>query len=220
MTRLLFVGPPGVGKGTQAKKLAQEFRIPHISTGDILRDAVKRGTPVGLRAKSFMDSGGLVPDDVMVGIIEERFAKGDCENGYILDGFPRTPPQAEALARLLARLDLPIQAVLLLDCPDPVVVERMTGRRSCANKACQATYHIKFLPPRTPGTCDVCGSALERRADDAPESVTRRLEKYHRETARILPYYEEQDLLRRVDGTRGPSEVAREIRGVCGAAVG
>ncbi len=218
MTRLLFVGPPGVGKGTQAKRLAEEVRIPHISTGDILRDAVNRATPIGLRAKSFMDSGGLVPDEVMIGIIEERFEKGDCGKGYILDGFPRTTPQAEALGRLLSRLNLPIQAVVLLDCPDAVVVERMTGRRSCSNKACQATYHVKFLPPRAPDVCDACGSALERRADDAPEAVSHRLEKYHRETARILPYYKKQDLLRRMDGTRGPSEVARQIREVCGAA--
>lgn len=220
MTRLLFVGPPGVGKGTQAKKLAEELRIPHVSTGDILRDALKRGTPVGVRAKSFMDSGGLVPDDVMIGIIEERFGKGDCGKGYILDGFPRTPPQAEALGRLLSHLHLPIQAVVLLDCPDAVVVERMTGRRSCSNKACQSTYHAKFLPPRTPGLCDACGAALEQRADDVPEAVTRRLEKYHRETARIVPFYEKQDLLRRVDGTRGPGEVAREIRDACGVATG
>lgn len=215
-TRLLFVGPPGVGKGTQAKRLADGLHVPHISTGDILRDAVKRGTTVGLQAKSFMARGGLVPDGVMIGVIEERFAQGDCAKGYILDGFPRTTPQAEALEILLTRLDLPLQKVLLLECPDAVVIERMTGRRSCSNKACQATFHVKFMPSKRPGICDTCRAPLEQRGDDTAEAVTYRLERYHLETARIVPFYEKRGVLRAVDGTRTPEEVAREIHRVCG----
>lgn len=214
MTRLLLVGPPGVGKGTQAKRLAESLRVPHISTGDILRDAIKRGTAVGLKAKGYMDGGGLVPDDVMIGVIEERFAKGDCGNGYILDGFPRTTPQAVALESMLARLRLPIQAVLHLQCPDAVVVERITGRRTCTNKSCQATFHVTFMPPKVEGKCDRCGSPLEQRPDDSPAAVTKRLEKYHGETARILPFYEERKLLRTVDGAGTADRVFEGIRAV------
>ncbi len=216
LTRLLLVGPPGVGKGTQAKRIAESLGVPHISTGDILRDAAKRGTAIGLQAKSFMDGGGLVPDDVMIGVIEERFAVGDGRAGYILDGFPRTTPQAEVLEKLLAKLDLPIQAAIHLQCPDEVVIERITGRRSCSNKTCQATFHERFLPPKREGTCDRCGSALEQRTDDVLEAVKRRLEKYHRETAQILPFYETRRLLHVVDGTGTPEEVFRGVRRVTG----
>ncbi|MBI2899028.1 MAG: adenylate kinase [Planctomycetes bacterium] len=216
LTRLLLVGPPGVGKGTQAKRIADSLRVPHISTGDILRDAVKRATPVGLKAKEFMDSGGLVPDEVMIGIIEERFAAGDCAKGYILDGFPRTTPQAEALERLLERLKLPIEAAIQLDCSDAVVVERITGRRSCSNKACQATYHVEFLPPKNAGKCDRCSSPLEQRTDDALDAVKKRLEKFHRETSRILPYYEARKLLLVVDGKGTPDQVFAGIRRIAG----
>lgn len=216
LTRLLLVGPPGVGKGTQAKRIADTLRVPHVSTGEILRDAIKRGTPVGVKAKGFVDAGGLVPDDVMVGVIEERFGKGDCGGGYILDGFPRTTPQAEALEKLLARLRLPIQAAILLNCPDEVVVDRITGRRMCSNKACQATYHVKFLRSKVDGRCDRCGSTLEQRSDDTLEAVKKRLEKYHRETAQILPYYESRRLLHAVAGTGTPDEVFAGVRKVAG----
>jgi adenylate kinase len=216
LTRLLFVGPPGVGKGTQAKRFSESLSVPHISTGDILRDAIKKGTPVGVRAKGFVESGGLVPDDVMIGIIEERFGRGDCGKGFILDGFPRTTPQAEALDAMLARLRVPIQAVVFLECPDEVVVERITGRRTCTDKACQATFHVKFMPPKAEGKCDRCGSALEQRPDDAPDAVKRRLEKYHRETAPIVPFYGSRSVLRRVPGAGTAEEVSREIRKVCG----
>lgn len=210
--RLIFIGPPGSGKGTQAKKLAEKRRIPHISTGDILREAVKAGTPVGKKAKAIMDAGGLVPDDVMIGIIEERFARGDCREGFILDGFPRTAPQAEALEKLTGRLNLPVQAAVLIDCRDELVVERITGRRSC--EQCGTPYHVKFLPPKKGGVCDKDGGKLVQREDDTEPKVRARLEKYHRETEAIIPFYEERGLTRRVNGEAPPEDVFAAIERV------
>lgn len=213
--RLIFVGPPGSGKGTQAKKLAEKRAIPHVSTGDILREAVKAGTPVGKKAKAVMDAGGLVPDDVMVGIIEERFAKGDCGNGFILDGFPRTVPQAEALERLVTRMELPVQAAVLIDCKDAVVVERITGRRSCPKDG--TPYHVKFVPPKQAGVCDACGSKLAQRDDDTEPKVRARLEKYHGETAAIIPFYEKRRLVRKVNGEESPDAVFAAVEKVVAA---
>lgn len=203
------MGPPGGGKGTQAKRLAGEKSVPHIATGDILREAIRQGTPVGLRAKSFVESGGLVPDEVMVGVIEERFAKGDTAGGYLLDGFPRTVPQASALDALLARLDQPLQRVLLLECPDGAILERITGRRTC--EACQTPFHVRFQRPRSEGVCDRCGGRLVQREDDTEAKVRRRLDKYRTETAAIVPYYERKGIVWRLDGSRSPEEVFRSV---------
>lgn len=206
---LLFVGAPGVGKGTQAKRLSDTRAIPHIATGDILREAIRQGTPVGLRARTFVESGGLVPDAVMIGIIEERFAKGDTAKGYILDGFPRTVPQAEALQGLLARLGQPLQAVALLECPDGAILDRVTGRRTCGT--CGTPYHVRHQRPRSQGVCDKDGAPLVHREDDTEAKVVRRLEKYHTETAAIIPFYEKQGIVRRVDASLSPDEVCRLV---------
>jgi adenylate kinase len=210
--RLAFVGPPGVGKGTQAKLLAESRGIPHISTGDILREAVKRESPIGIEAKGFIDKGAFVPDGVMIGIIRERFEKGDCREGYILDGFPRTIPQAEALEIFLDGIALPLESVYVFDCPDDFIVERITGRRTCSNSGCQAIFHVRFQPPKVEGVCDKCGEALEQRSDDSPGPVQQRLEKYHATTERIIPFYEERGLVRKLDGAGTTREVFAQVR--------
>ena len=207
--RLLFVGPPGAGKGTQAKKVAGERGVPHIATGDILREAVRRSTPVGLKARSFMDAGSLVPDDVMIGIIEERFGTGDTAGGYILDGFPRTVPQAQALDALLEKLARPLQAVLLLECPDGASVERITGRRTCPK--CGTPYHVKYRKPKKEGVCDRDGEALVQREDDTEARLRKRLQQYHSETAAIVPFYEKKGIVNRVDASRAQDEVTRAV---------
>ncbi len=212
--RLLFVGPPGSGKGTQAQRLAGEKSVPHIATGDILRAAIREGTPVGLRARPFVESGGLVPDDVMIGIIEERFGKGDTEKGYILDGFPRTVPQASALDAMLGRLGRPLERVLLLECPDGAILERITGRRTC--EKCQTPFHVRFQRPRADGVCDRCGGRLVQREDDTEAKVRRRLDKYHSETAAIVPFYERRGIVARLDGSRPPDEVYRSVAEAAG----
>lgn len=207
--RLLFVGAPGAGKGTQAKRVADARAIPHIATGDILREAMRDGTEVGLKAKAFVSAGNLVPDDVMIGIIEERFARGDTAKGYLLDGFPRTVPQAEALEGLLERLGQKLDAVVLLECPDEAIVERITGRRTCPE--CGTPYHVKYRKPAREGVCDRDGKALVHRDDDTAEKVRTRLAKYHAETAAIVPFYEGKGLVRRVDASLPPDDVARAV---------
>lgn len=210
--RLAFVGPPGVGKGTQAKRLADFHGIVHISTGDILRDAIKQETPVGKEAKGFIDKGAFVPDEVMIGIIRERFEKRDCAAGFILDGFPRTIPQAEALDQFLSEIDHPLQRVFVFDCPDEFIVERITGRRTCSNSKCQETFHVRFLPPKVEGACDKCGEALEQRSDDSPGPVTERLEKYHATTKQIIPFYEKQNLTHRINGALNTDQVFEQLK--------
>jgi adenylate kinase len=207
--RLLFVGPPGAGKGTQARRVAEGRRIPHISTGDILREAGEKGTPVGLKAREYIGSGNLVPDDVMIGVIEERFARGDTGAGWLLDGFPRTLPQAEALDRFLDRLGRPLQRVVLLECPDEAVVDRITGRRTCPK--CGTPYHVRHPRPKREGVCDRDGAALIQREDDTEPKVRRRLEKYRAETAAVIPFYERRGLVRRVDASGPPEAVARLV---------
>ncbi|MCI9466871.1 MAG: adenylate kinase [Ruminiclostridium sp.] len=191
--KLILLGPPGAGKGTQADILSKRLAIPTISTGNILRAAVKNGTPVGLKAKEYMDAGKLVPDEVIIGVISERLAEADCQKGYILDGVPRTIPQAEALEKAGIVFD----AVVSIEITDQEIVDRMAGRRVCT--ACGAPFHVKNMPPKTEGVCDNCGGKLEARADDKPEVVRDRLAVYHKETAPLKDFYGERKLLKNVD---------------------
>lgn len=207
--KLILLGPPGAGKGTQAKMLTDQFGIPQISTGDILRTAVKEGTPMGVKAKAFMDAGGLVPDEVVVGIVRERLQKSDCAGGFILDGFPRTVAQADALKETLQQLGKNLDAVISLEVDVEALVERLTGRRTC--KACGRGYHIKFDPPKVAGTCDICGGELIQRDDDKEETIRKRLEVYHQQTAPLVAYYRTDSLLTSVDGMREIDTVQLEI---------
>lgn len=195
--KLILLGAPGAGKGTQAEIISQKLGIPTISTGNILRAAVKNGTPVGLKAKEYMEAGKLVPDEVIIGIIQERLAEADCANGYILDGVPRTIAQAEALDKAGIHFDV----VLSLEIADSVIEARITGRRTC--HGCGATYHIVAAPPKTEGVCDKCGGALEQRKDDQPETVKHRLEVYHQETEPLKDYYQAKGLLQNVPDLGG-----------------
>lgn len=203
---LILVGAPGSGKGTQAHRLVEKYSIPQISTGDMLRAAVRDGTELGKEAKKFMDAGNLVPDDVIVGLIEERLKQGDTDKGFILDGFPRTLAQAAALDGMLEKTGTDLHRVVVIEVPDEVIVERITGRRSCKN--CGAVYHVKFSPPQKDGICDKCGSdQLYQRSDDTEEKVRVRLDAYADQTAAVIPHYEQKGLVRRVDGNRSPDEV-------------
>ena len=191
--KLILLGAPGAGKGTQADILCKELEIPTISTGNILRAAIKNGTPTGMKAKSFMDAGKLVPDDVIIGIITERVAEEDCKNGYILDGVPRTIAQAEAMEKAGIVFD----AVVSIEISDETIMERMSGRRVCEH--CGASYHVVAVPPKVEGVCDKCGGKLVRRKDDNPETVQHRLEVYHRETEPLKEFYAQRGLLRSVE---------------------
>lgn len=210
------MGAPGVGKGTQAKRLAADLGVPHVSTGDMFRDAIRRDTPLGRQARIFIDQGSLVPDDLTIGLIEERFGStsGAPGKGFILDGFPRTLPQAIALERLLERIGQPLEAVVVLDISDDGVVERITGRRSCVG--CGTPYHLRFRRPVQAGICDICQNPLVQRADDTEDKVRRRLEKYRSETQMVIPFYEDKGLVKRVDGSLAPDEVYRAVRATLG----
>ena len=210
--RLLFVGAPAVGKGTQAKKLAQALGVPHISTGDILRDTAKQNTDLGHKVKKFIDLGSLVPDEVMMNIIEERFRKGDTKQGYILDGFPRTTAQAMGLDMLLARLGQPINMVLLFECPDAVIMERIIERRSCPK--CGTPYHLRWQKPKVDNMCDKDGTPLVQRVDDTRTKVFHRLDQYRSETAAVIPHYEKRGLVRRVNANQPPDDVYRDVEAV------
>ena len=205
----LFVGAPAVGKGTQAKRLAAALRIPHISTGDILRSTAQQETDLGRKVKMFIDRGSLVPDDVMMKIIEERFRRGDTAAGYILDGFPRTLAQAMGLDLLLARLGQPIRRVLLFECPDPVILERIVERRSCPK--CGAPYHTRWQPPAKEGVCARDGAALIQRLDDTRTKVYHRLSQYRSETQAVIPHYEKRGLVRRIESSQTPDDVYRDV---------
>ncbi len=194
--RLIFLGPPGVGKGTQAQRLAADRDIPKISTGDILRDAIQQQTVLGLEAKAFMESGKLVPDEVVVGIIRERLRAADCAHGFILDGFPRTIAQAEALAAMLAAAGSGVDRVLSFELSDEILARRLSGRRSCPG--CQAVFHIDSMPPRVADVCDRCGSRLVQRSDDQPETIRKRLEVFRLQTSPLIDYYGRSDRLRRI----------------------
>ncbi|MBB3132040.1 adenylate kinase [Paenibacillus rhizosphaerae] len=206
---ILFMGPPGAGKGTQAEVIVNEFGIPHISTGDAFRLAIKQGTPIGKKAKEYMDQGFLVPDDVTIGIVEERLQQSDCEKGFLLDGFPRTLSQAEALDEILSRLNTKLDHVINLKVDRDKLMARLTGRRICKN--CGATYHVIFNPPKQEGVCDKCGGELYQRSDDNEESVGTRLDEYINKTAPLLTFYENKGLLRQIDGDQEIGTVSDEI---------
>lgn len=207
--KIIMLGAPGAGKGTQAKLIAEKYGIPHISTGDIFRANIKEGTDLGKEAKGYMDKGQLVPDDLTVRILLDRVSKDDCSKGYVLDGFPRTIPQAEVLDTEVARLGESIDFAIDVDVPDENIIRRMSGRRACLK--CGATYHIEHIPPKKEGICDACGSELVLRDDDKPETVKKRLEVYHTQTQPLIDYYSKQNILRTVDGTRDMQEVFADI---------
>lgn len=207
---LVLLGPPGSGKGTQGERLQEELELPYYATGDILRAAVREGTELGKAAKDYMDRGDLVPDEVIVGMIGERIDSEEAADGFILDGFPRTAPQAEALAAKLDELGRKLTAVLLIDVSDEEVVRRLGGRRTCVENG--HVFHIEFNPPKQEGVCDVDGSKLIVRDDDKPEVIRHRLEQYHEKTAPLVEHYDSQSLLRQIDGAAVPDAVADEIR--------
>jgi adenylate kinase len=207
---LVLLGPPGSGKGTQGERLQEDLRLPYYATGDILRAAVREETELGRTAKEYMDRGDLVPDEVIVGVIAERIDSEEALDGFILDGFPRTTPQAEALDAKLEELGRAVTAVLLIDVSDGEVVRRLGGRRTCVDNG--HVFHVEFNPPEREGVCDLDGSELIVRDDDEPEVIRKRLETYHEKTEPLVAYYDDRSLLRRIDGERPPEEVGEEIR--------
>lgn len=213
--KIIMLGAPGAGKGTQAKKIAEKYDIPHISTGDIFRANIKEGTELGKKAKSYMDQGLLVPDELVVDLVADRIQKEDCKNGFVLDGFPRTIPQAESLDAALAKMDQKMDYAIDVDVPDENIVNRMGGRRACVG--CGATYHIQFNPTKVEGVCDACGEKLILRDDDKPETVQKRLSVYHEQTQPLIQYYEKAGILRSVDGTLAMEKVFEAIVKILGA---
>jgi adenylate kinase len=209
---LILFGPPGAGKGTQAERLQEDFQLPFISTGEMLRRNVKEGTDLGKEAQRYMDAGDLVPDDVIVAMVAERLGEDDAQDGCILDGFPRTIEQAEALDKQLSDMGRRITTALLVDVPDEEVIRRLSGRRVCAKSG--HNYHVEFDPPKQEGVCDQDGSQLVQRDDDKPEVIRKRLRVYHEKTAPLIDYYDDQGLMRRIDGTRPADEVHDHIRAV------
>ena len=207
--KIIMLGAPGAGKGTQAKMIADKYGIPHISTGDIFRANIKNGTQLGMEAKQYMDQGLLVPDELTVKILLDRVAQDDCKNGYVLDGFPRTIPQAEVLDKALTELGDKIDYAIDVDVPDENIVRRMGGRRACLS--CGATYHIEHIPPKTEGICDTCGQELVLRDDDKPETVQNRLNVYHEQTQPLIEFYKAKGVLKTVDGTVDMKEVFAAI---------
>ena len=212
--KIIMLGAPGAGKGTQAKMIAEKYGVPHVSTGDIFRANIKNGTQLGMEAKKYMAQGLLVPDELTVRILLDRVAQDDCKNGYVLDGFPRTIPQAQVLDEALTKLGDKIDYAIDVDVPDENIIRRMSGRRACLT--CGATYHIEHIPPKKEGICDKCGSELVLRDDDKPETVKNRLAVYHEQTQPLIDFYEKKDVLRTVDGTLPMEEVFAAITGILG----
>lgn len=212
--KIIMLGAPGAGKGTQAKMIAEKYGVPHVSTGDIFRANIKNGTELGKEAKQYMDQGLLVPDELTVRILLDRVAQDDCKNGYVLDGFPRTIPQAEVLDSELSKLGDHIDYAIDVDVPDENIIKRMSGRRACLT--CGATYHIEHVPPKTEGICDKCGSKLVLRDDDKPETVKNRLNVYHEQTQPLIDFYTNKGVLKTVDGTLPMEEVFAAITAILG----
>lgn len=213
--KIIMLGAPGAGKGTQAKQIADKYSIPHISTGDIFRANIKNGTELGKKAKQYMDQGALVPDELTCDLVMDRIQQDDCKNGFVLDGFPRTIPQAEALDAALGKINEKMDYAIDVDVPDENIVNRMSGRRACLN--CGATYHLISIPPKVEGICDRCGSKIVLREDDKPETVQKRLKVYHEQTQPLIDYYENQGILKSVDGTQPMDEVFKAIVTILGA---
>ena len=212
--KIIMLGAPGAGKGTQAKKIAEKYGIPHISTGDIFRANIKNGTELGKKAKTYMDQGLLVPDELVCDLVVDRVKQEDCKNGYILDGFPRTIPQAESLDEALGQMGESLDYAINVDVPDEHIVNRMSGRRACVG--CGATYHMVYAPTKKEGVCDVCGAELILRDDDKPETVQKRLSVYHEQTQPLIDYYKKAGILRDVDGTVDMEDVFKAIVGILG----
>ncbi len=213
--KIIMLGAPGAGKGTQAKRIAEAYGIPHISTGDIFRANIKQGTELGNKAKDYMDKGLLVPDELVVSLVVDRIHQDDCEKGYVLDGFPRTIPQAKCLDDALAQMDEKIDFAINVEVPDENIVKRMAGRRACVD--CGATYHLQYIPTKVEGICDVCGSDLILREDDKPETVQKRLDVYHNQTQPLIEHYAMLGALVEVDGTQDMADVFADIVKVLGA---
>lgn len=207
--RLILLGPPGAGKGTQASGIVKKYNIPHISTGDIFRKNIKEGTELGKKAKEYMDKGLLVPDDIVVAIVKDRLTESDCKDGFLLDGFPRTVAQADALEAELKNLDMQLDKVINIEVDKEALIERAVGRRIC--KECGATYHIKFNPPKQEGVCDVCGGQLYQRKDDTVETVTKRIEVYIEQTKPLIDYYKDKGILANIDGMQSIDKVFEDI---------
>ena len=212
--KIIMLGAPGAGKGTQAKQIAAKYSIPHISTGDIFRANIKNGTELGKKAKTYMDQGALVPDELTCDLVMDRIQQDDCKNGFVLDGFPRTIPQAEALDAALTKIGEKMDYAIDVDVPDENIVNRMGGRRACLN--CGATYHIVFNPTKVEGKCDVCGESLILRDDDKPETVKKRLDVYHTQTQPLIDFYTERKVLVEVDGTQSMDKVFDDIMKILG----
>ncbi|WP_045517298.1 adenylate kinase [Clostridium sporogenes] len=212
--RVILLGPPGAGKGTQAKLISEKFSIPHISTGDIFRANIKEKTPLGIEAKRYIDNGQLVPDEVTIGIVKDRLKKDDCDNGFLLDGFPRTVAQAEALDEFLKGINKDLDVALLIKVPEEFILERMTGRRVCTS--CGASYHIRFNPPKIEGKCDICDNELIQRKDDTEATVKERLEVYSKQTYPLINYYKDNGIISEVNGTESIDEVFGNISNILG----
>ena len=212
--KIIMLGAPGAGKGTQAKKIAAKYGIPHISTGDIFRANIKNGTELGKKAKTYMDQGMLVPDDLTVDLVTDRIHKDDCKSGYVLDGFPRTIPQAEALDKALSAMNEKLDHAIEVNVPDENIVKRMSGRRACLN--CGATYHVVYAPTKVENICDMCGGELILRDDDKPETVLKRLGIYHNQTKPLIDYYKEEGILTTIDGTAALEDVFKAIIAILG----
>lgn len=212
--KIIMLGAPGAGKGTQAKQIASKYSIPHISTGDIFRANIKNGTDLGKKAKEYMDQGLLVPDELTCDLVMDRIAQDDAKNGFVLDGFPRTIPQAQALTNALEKIGQSMDYAIDVDVPDENIINRMSGRRACLN--CGATYHIVSIPPKKEGICDTCGNELVLREDDKPETVKKRLDVYHDQTQPLIEYYTNQGILKSVDGTQPMEKVFEDITSILG----